>query len=78
LLQGLGPTTAATMTKNRSKFRNIELTIDLLDEVCDLLDLLQDHERQIHLLKIMLDLYDYVPDPNQYDIVKVQVGYFER
>eukprot|EP01127_Copromyxa_protea_P024676 TRINITY_DN9836_c0_g1_i1.p1 TRINITY_DN9836_c0_g1~~TRINITY_DN9836_c0_g1_i1.p1 ORF type:complete len:588 (+),score=86.92 TRINITY_DN9836_c0_g1_i1:208-1764(+) len=72
LLHGMGPATAASIKKNSAKFHNIDSTIDLLDEVSDLLELLQRHELQIQILKILLNVYEYVPEPSQYDIVKAQ------
>lgn len=71
LFQALSP---AIIQKSISKFRNIEGTLDLMEEVSDLLGLLQENERQTHLLKVMLEISRNKIQPDQHQVVTLQVN----
>ena len=68
------PPTSAAAKKSLAKLHNLDNRLELMDEVIDLLDLLQEYERGIQLLKLMLALAESAPEPDQYTLVKLQVG----
>lgn len=64
---------SAAAKKSLASGQNLDTRLELMDEVIDLLDLLQEHERGIQLLKLMLALVESSSEPDQYILVKLQV-----